>query len=215
MIGALRVGTSAIGGASMRAVAILCLLPTLALAEDILVDPLSATTNWALTGQRVCYTLGKSSLAAVKEPAREGTQGSAKLTYDFDRRWWVGMQWRGEPLVGRVDKLTFWVHGDASKHQLAARIQDANDRGFEVRLGALDWEGWRQVTIPLDDSKWTPALRYAEQRQPVRWPVALREIRLQRANQETLLGSVALSELRAESRIQPLDRVGIAVATDA
>jgi len=199
----------------MRAVAILCLLPTLALAEDILVDPLSATTNWALTGQRVCYTLGKSGLAAVKEPAREGAQGSVKLTYDFDRRWWVGMQWRGEPLVGRVDKLTFWVHGDASKHQLAARIQDANDRGFEVRLGALDWEGWRQITLPMDETKWSAVRRYAEEALPARWPVTLREIRLQRANQQTLLGSVAFSELCAESRVRPLDRVRIAVATDA
>lgn len=199
----------------MRRALALVLFHTAALAEDLLVDSMSTTTNWVLTGQRVNYVLGKSKLETVKEPARTGTEGSLKLTYDFDRRWWVGAQWRGEPIPGHVGALSFWLHGDGAKHQLAARIEDANLRSFEVRLGLIDWQDWRHIEVPTGEAKWIPVLRYGEDRLPVRWPVTLREIRVLRSNAETLVSSVAFSELRAASDVSPVDRVKIAVATDA
>jgi hypothetical protein len=199
----------------MRTFLLLLLVPSFALAEEIFVDSMSMTTNWVLTGQRVCYVLGKSKMEAVKEPVRAGTEGSLKLTYDLDRRYWVGIQWRGEPLLGRVEALSLWVYGDAAKHQLVARFEDANARNFEVRLGPIDWKEWRKVAVPMDEAKWTPILRHAEERLPVRWPVTLREIRINKANAQALLGSIAFSELRAICRVQPVDRVGISVTTDA
>jgi len=136
----------------MRIIALLLLLPTLAFAEDIVVDPMSATTNWPLTGQRVCYTLGKSKIEAVKEPLRRGAEATLKLTYDLDQRGWVGIQWRGEPIPGRVQALAFWAFGDGSKHHLVARLEDSNGRTFEVRLGPIDWQGWRRIEVPMDEA---------------------------------------------------------------
>ena len=200
---------------SMRSLLILLLFPAMAHAEDLLVDPMSATTNWALTGQRVCYTLGKSKLDATKESVRPGTEASLKLTYDLDQRGWVGIQWRGEPIPGRVQALSFWAFGDGSKHLLACRIEDSNGRSFEVRFGPVDWQGWRRIEVPMDEAKWVPIRRYAEEPLPVRWPVALSEIRIQKRSAEPLLGFVAFSELRAVCDVKPVDRMGIVVTTDA
>ncbi len=186
-----------------------------ALADDILVDPMSTTTNWALTGQRVHYVLGQSKLEPASQPARASAKASLKLTCDLDGRSWVGMQWRGQPLPGRVEALAFWTHSDGSKHRLAARIEDANGRFFDAPLGALDWQGWRQVAVPMEETKWTPLLRHHEERLPVRWPVTLRELRITKSGGTPLLSSVAFSELRVTSRVTPLDRVAIVVATDA
>lgn len=199
----------------MRILPLLLFAPVFAFAEDILVDPMAATKNWELTGQRVCYVLGKSKLEAAKDPVRPGAEGSLKLTYDLDRRYWVGIQWRGEAIPGRVQDLSFWAYGDESKHQLTARMEDANGRRFDIRLGPVDWKGWRKLSPPMDETKWVPVLRYAEEAIPVRWPVKLTELRLSKANSQMLLGSVAFSELRAVSVVQPVDRVIIALRTDA
>ena len=200
---------------ALPAAAVFLLLPAAAPAEEVVVDPMSAATRWVLTGQRVSYVLGKTALEGAREPAREGAPGVLKFTYDLDRRYWVGIQWRGEPLAGRPEALSLWVHGDGSRHRLAARMEDARGCAFDVRLGALDWEGWRQLSVPMDEAQWTPVRRHGEEARPARWPVALREIRLMKSSPQPLLGTLAFSDLRARTPVAPLDRVRVSLATDA
>lgn len=193
----------------------LVLFPASLRAEEILVDPALDTTHWVLTGQRVSYTLGQSKLEAVKQPARPGMAGSLKLTYDLERRGWIGIQWRGEPIAGRVESASFWLLGDGQKQRLSVRIEDAASQTYDVPLGTVDWEGWRQLQVPMDESKWQPVRRFGAETLPVRWPVAIREVRINRGTAQPPLSSVCFSELRAVRRIEPLDRLNVRITSDA
>ncbi len=204
----------------MRTLAILFVLPAAVLAEDLLVDPMASTTNWTLTGQRVCYVLGKSKLEEVKDPVRPGSPSSLRLTYDLDRRHWIGIQWRGPAIPGRAESVGVWVFGDESKHHLVAHLADADGRTYDVLLGRIDWAGWREVSVPMEESRWRVNRRYGDvpkgaEAPPVRWPITVREFRVVKTSPEMLLSSIAFSEMRAVSRVAPADRVEIVLAADA
>lgn len=193
----------------------LAVFPAVLRAEDILVDPIDDVKHWALTGHRVNYVLGQSKLEVVNEPARPGSSGALKLTYDFERRAWMGIQWLGGPIPGRAEAVSFWLFGDGKKQKLSARLEDAARQIYDVPLGAVDWEGWRQVRVPMEEAQWHPIRRFADEPAPVRWPVILRELRISRAEVKPPLSSVVFAELRATSRVDPLDHLNIQIACDA
>jgi hypothetical protein len=176
-------------------------------AESWLVDAMDSKAQWALVGHRVLYSYGMSKLEVSKISNRPGRAAGLQLTCDLADRSWMGIQWRGAPLVGRLERLSFWIRGDGCAHTLTAWFEDAAGRAYQVPVTKLDFNGWRAVDVPVDPSRWTPVRRVGELDAPVHWPVALRDLRVVKANAKALLPTVAFSELRAVGQPSPMDRV--------
>lgn len=184
-------------------------------ADSWQVDAMDGKAKWAITGHRLHYTLGSSKLDASREPARPGAASVLKLTCDLAERSWIGIQWRGGPLPGKPERLSFWLHGDKCGQALVARMEDAAGRVYQVPLGPIDFDGWRQIDVPMDASRWTPVRRQGDTELPVRWPVCLREIRVVKATAKCPTPTVALSDLRAAGQPGPIDKVQIDLACEA
>ena len=195
--------------------AAIALLPRLALAESQLVDPMAENSQWVVVGVHHLHTLGATKLESSTVPARPGVKRVLLLTCDLAERSWMGLQWRGEPLLGRPQRLSFWFHGDASGHKLIARFEDAAGQTFQAPLTTIDFKGWREIEVPINPTAWTQILRTGDVETAVRWPVSLRELRIQRANTKNVMPVVAFSELRVESQPAAIDRLRMRVNCDA
>jgi hypothetical protein len=196
-------------------VSLVVLLPTVVRAEGSLVDAMADKTQWTLTGQRLHYSYGASKLEVVKTPARPGATTVLQLTCDLGERSWIGIQWRGSPLVGRPERLSFWLHGDGCGQSLAARFDDAAGRAYQVPLEKISFEGWREIEVPTDPGKWIPVRRQGDAEAAVRWPVSLRELRVVKAKPKSLTPTVAFSELRVVASPRPIDRVQVRLSCEA
>lgn len=183
--------------------------------ETWLVDAMADKAHWALAGQRVHFSLGTSKLDVSKTPARPGSAAVLKLACDLEKRSWVGVQWRGAPLVGRPDRVSLWVWADGCGHSLTARFEDAADRAYQVSLRSLDFHGWREVDVPMAPEAWTPVRRLDDAEMPVHWPVSLRELRVTKSSSKSTTATVAFSELRAQGQPRPMDRAQIRLASAA
>lgn len=184
-------------------------------SESRLVDAMADKSQWTLVGQRVSFSLGNSKLEVSNSPARSGATSVLKLTCDFGERGWSGIQWRGSPLLGRPERVSFWLHGDGSKHKLVARMEDAAGNAYQAPLGPIAFQGWREITVPMNPASWTPVRRQGDLETPIRWPVTLREIRVMKANDAVLTPTVAFSELRAVGRPEPMDHVQMRLSCNA
>jgi hypothetical protein len=184
-------------------------------ADSWQVDAMADTAQWTLSGQRLHYSLGTSKLEAAATPTRPGARKVLNLICDLAERSWIGLQWQGEPLAGRPERLSFWLHGDKCGHKLVGRMEDAAGRAYQVPLGAITFAGWREIEVSMEPARWTPVPRQGDCDAPVRWPVSLREIRVLKSNEAALAVTVALSELRAVGRRGPLDRVRVRLSCAA
>lgn len=191
------------------------LAPILASAESQLVDAMADKSQWVLVGTHYLHSLGETKLETSDEPARPGGEKVLRLTSDLAERAWMGIQWRGEPLLGRPRRLSFWFHGDGSGHRLIARFEDAAGQTFQVPLTSIDFAGWREIEVPVAPTAWSQILREDDVATPVRWPVSLRELRVQKASAKNLMPVVAFSELRVESQPTIIDRLRIRLKCDA
>ncbi len=195
--------------------AVVALVPTFASAESLLVDPITDSSQWVLVGVHHLHSLGASKLETSNEPARSGVKKVLRLTSDLADRAWMGLQWRGEPLLGRPQRLSFWFHGDSCGHKLIARFEDSAGQTFQALLANIDFTGWREIEVPMTPTTWIQILRKDDVACPVRWPVSLRELRVQKASAKNLMPVVAFSELRLESQAGVIDRVRIRVKCGA
>ncbi len=186
---------------------LLCLAP--ALAESVLVDPLTNPAAWQLGGQRINYVLGRSSVGPSTEQARPGFATTLKLTYDFGepRRGWLSYYHLGPPIPGTCRGLAFQLYGDSDGARLRLSIEDARGRWFQREAGRVDWTGWREVAVPVGAEGWRPLTRLGEAPLPPLMPINLREIAVVRSGPEQASGAIWISELRAETDLAPLDRI--------
>jgi len=199
----------------LRSLLLLPLISGATYADSWLVDAMADRTQWTLIGHRVSFSLGDSKLEVAKDPARPGAASVLKLTCDFSGHVWSGIQWQGGLLLGRPERLSFWLHGDACGHKLVGRMDDAAGQAYEVSLGMLGFAGWREIEVPMDPAGWTPIRRVGDRALPVRWPVSLREIRVLKSNTTAPTPTVAFSELRAVGRPSLLDRVRVRLSCAA
>ncbi len=202
----------------MRIALLACLLPFLAHAEvrTITADPMTDATHWQVGGDRINYTLGDSSLARSSEQVRPGSPRSLKLVCDFTepRRGFVSAFQTGASIPGECRELRLWMWAAATSAQVVLQIEDARGRWFEKGLGPADWQGWRELVLPVgDDAGWQPLLRVGERRLPVLHPVNLRQIAIRRGPKSTGQETYYLSDLRATTDLVPADLVDGAVAT--
>ena len=56
-------------------------------------------------------------------------------------------------IPGKPRSFSFWVKGDGLGNLLRIRFRDAKGETFQPTAGAVEWIGWRRVTIPLDGSE--------------------------------------------------------------
>ena len=193
-----------------------CLAPVHAKQVELLVDPMTGTDHWQLGGSRVNYHFGDSSLLASREQVREGADSALKLTCDFrdERRWYLSAYWTGLPIPGRCSSFSFSMYGDASQRPLVVWIEDAAERWYQKRLGTVDWDGWREVTVEVAGGEdWQPLLRFGETRVPLEHPVRLRQIAVMKRQEAPPQSAVYFHELRAVTDAEPADFVVADIAT--
>ena len=185
--------------------------------RDLSVDPMTSMSHWQLGGHRVFYRLGDSSATVSKEQVREGADAALKLKYDFQepRRYYLSVYWTGLPIPGRCESISFWMHGDESGRPIALAIEDAAERWHQRTIGKIDWQGWKQITVPIGDGDgWQARLRRGEERQPLLHPAWLRQIMVMKKADAPPEGEVYFHDLRAETDVQPMDFVEAEVSTD-
>ena len=170
--------------------------------------------DWQVGGQRVSYTLGQSSLRVAPDPDGDGK--ALCLTADFrePRRSYVSAYWNGDRVPGRTRSFSFDLHGDGSGCALRVSIEDAAGCWFQRRLGALDWEGWHKVTVPVDDGAGWRLLRLIGQEVScIEHPVTIRQISLLRKTDAPEDSVVYLRDLRAQVDLRPEDLIEAEVST--
>jgi len=52
-------------------------------------------------------------------------------------------------LPGKPVRMKIWIFGDNSNLDLQFRIQDATGKVWQNGIGRIDWEGWRELDIPI------------------------------------------------------------------
>ncbi len=56
------------------------------------------------------------------------------------------------PFEQPIQRLSFWLYGDASGRSVRPRIRDGGHESFYGTPFRLDWEGWREVNWDLDET---------------------------------------------------------------
>ncbi|MBN2452451.1 MAG: hypothetical protein JXR77_18845 [Lentisphaeria bacterium] len=178
---------------------------------------MSSLASWQLGGQRVAYSLGRSSLAVSREVLSPGGEPTLALAYDFAdaRRHTVSAYWTGAAMPGVCRGLSFALYGDASGCPLQLTVEDADGNWFQRRVGVVDWEGWRRLEASLGEgADWTAVLVWGQERRPPRHPVSLRQIALLRYPGAPALGTIYLADLRVTAEVTAIDRVETSLAAD-
>ena len=184
--------------------------------RELVVDSMADMRHWQLAGQRVSYTLGGSSLSLSTEQKRPGFEQALRLSCDFSdpARGYVSAYWVGGSIPGHCTSISFWLYGDGSGHGLRVSLEDAAGRWYRQRLGAIDWEGWQEVVVPVGDCGDWEALRLmGEEPQAITHPVTLRQISVLRQPGASEQPVVYLQDLEAGATVRPVDMVTADIAT--
>ncbi|MDH7570922.1 MAG: flagellar filament outer layer protein FlaA, partial [Armatimonadota bacterium] len=202
----------------MLAVAVLLARGVVAGEEPrtLLVDPMEDLSSWQLGGHRIYYTLGASALVASGDQLRPGARAALKLIADFAApgRSYVSAYHVGGTVPGVCQRISFWVYGPAADCRLRLSLEDARGRWFERDLGAVDWQGWRKLEVPVGQGEnWRALARLGESPLPLLHPVNLRQIALYRGRATRQQETLYLHDLRAESLWDPADAVDAVLST--
>ena len=182
--------------------------------REWLVHSMREKGPWQVGGQRISYRLGQSSLQLADEPG--GTGKALRLMADFrdPKRAYVSVYWNGGSVPGRTQSFWFDLHGDGSGRGLRVSVEDAAGCWFERRLGAVDWEGWRRVSVPVGDGAGWRLLRLIGQdATPMEHPITIRQISLLRKAGAPEEAVIYLRDLRAEVDLRLGDRVEAQIGT--
>jgi hypothetical protein len=83
--------------------------------------------------------------------AARGTHG-LQIDYRFGNGWRFAQLLPPEgvrAVEGKPVEVGMWVYGDGSENLLRCRFTDSSKQTFQPNGGAIDWKGWRFVTMPL------------------------------------------------------------------
>lgn len=97
----------------------------------------------------------RATVSGSVVPAARGLNASAaRMRYDFAPGWrYVCLKPTGrgsDPLPGKPEAFSLYVHGDGSGDLLRMRFQDATGQTFQPDAGPIDWKGWRWIRFRLD-----------------------------------------------------------------
>ncbi|MEW6746480.1 MAG: hypothetical protein AB1486_27380 [Planctomycetota bacterium] len=91
------------------------------------------------------------------DPMRPPFVGSWRVDYEFGEGWRFlrlvpesSPGTAGMPIEGRPSAVGAWVFGDASELTIRSRLLDSAGQTFQTTGPAIDWKGWRWVTMALD-----------------------------------------------------------------
>ena len=126
--------------------ALLCLLPvSRAFAQDATTPiPVDKFQNWKLTGP--------AADASRLDLSNEKKDGVTPLVihYKFkpDQNDYVFAE-QSVPLPHPPTKIRMSVYGDNSGASLRANFTDSSEEYFQAFLAKVDWEGWKDIEVPL------------------------------------------------------------------
>ena len=98
----------------------------------------------------------KAAITCTNAPDADAPFRTAhKLDYEFAEGWRFV---RCVPdvkerliIAGHPQAVGFWMYGDKSSNRINARVVDRTGQTFQINGPAVDWTGWRWLTLPLGD----------------------------------------------------------------
>lgn len=131
---------------------------------------------------------GKAELVVgeAPEPNPLGVRRALRLDYRFGRGWrfaQVNFPAAFTPIEGKPKAIGMWVYGDGSGNLLRCRIVDSTGQTFQPDYGAINWVGWRFVTMRLDGA--FPGFWGGAQDGVLRYPIRWESVVLVDSNQES------------------------------
>lgn len=133
--------------------------------RDVTLEDLTLRGHWR--------TYAWNRAPGTVELVDEGPPGATEPSTAVTIAWPAGDEFRFfavEPAVSRgpipyrLRRIRLWVRGTGDAHFLEVHFSDSTGQGVKVGLGAVDFEGWRELAadIPAD---WSQPLRF----QSVTW----------------------------------------------
>ncbi|MEM7029528.1 MAG: flagellar filament outer layer protein FlaA [Chloroflexota bacterium] len=102
--------------------------------------------------------------------------GVGKLNYDFsaasaDDDFVIFTQ--RIPVSGEPKSISTWVYGDGSGHLFNIWVRDANGQVWSVPMGTVDFNGWQEMTGPIDaNSPWPGGPVYGPDNGTIDYPIS-------------------------------------------
>ncbi|MGE5612471.1 MAG: cellulase family glycosylhydrolase [Bacillota bacterium] len=129
----------------------------MAAAPAVQWDPLPiAEGTWRVTLDGDAKVAGNADItvAAVKTPGPQIGIGQAlEVGYQFGKGWRFASVMPAKKIgvmEGKPKMLGMWVLGDGSGNVLRCRFRDSSGQTFQPTYGAVNWMGWKWITMSLD-----------------------------------------------------------------
>ncbi len=123
------------------------------------------------------------AIAQPPHPLPAGKTGPClKITYDFDPGWkFIELKAASDAMrniVGNPKSIGMWTYGDGSGNLIRLRFSDSIGQVFQPSGPALNWKGWKWITIPMngvDAAHWGGAKDKADGQihYPIKWDTLL------------------------------------------
>ncbi len=114
--------------------------------------------DWSARTEGDAKVAGAAKVTLVDAPAGMPQPGLAKalqIDYRFGPGWRYALI-APPPALGKIEgqpkAVSMWVDGDATGNALRCRFKDSTGQVFQASYGAIDWTGWRWITMNLDSS---------------------------------------------------------------
>jgi hypothetical protein len=81
-----------------------------------------------------------------------GVAEAIELSYQFGDGWRYAEVYPAKAsnlIVGKPTVVGMWVRGDGSGNTLRCKYRDSTGQIFQPTYGAVNWTGWRWITLPL------------------------------------------------------------------
>ncbi|MBN1640193.1 MAG: serine/threonine protein kinase [Anaerolineae bacterium] len=100
------------------------------------------------------------------------------------------------PVAGEPNAVQAWLYGDRSGHYVNIWIEDAQRQVWSVHMGALDFEGWRQVTGAIDPAlPWPSGAVFGPDNGAIDYPVSFYGLVLDRPGAGPTSGRIYIDDI--------------------
>ncbi len=148
-----------------------------------------------------CYQWGPEKFTTIEVTGEKAHTGkrSLKLSWKFVNKGFAALG-RTMSGPGQPEKFTMWVCGEKSGGVLQVYMVDATGEVFVHVLGKIDWEGWKEFTIPVSA---TPTHWGGNKDGKIDQPVYLRDIAVQWEDGAKPEGTIYIDDVSMETNVPP------------
>lgn len=161
---------------------------------------------------------GKGSFSLATQPTYKGKH-SGKFSYDFRGTGKeVGYIYApincNLPLPGRPSALILSLYGDNSGHTFTYRFVDKTGEVFQGSIGAINWKGWKEVSLPLTEEATFSWGGNGDHK--IDYPISLSQLIIDKtSNDLPLTGAIYIGDMRLQTKdVSPNELIVFGVKAD-